>query len=183
MRLWELRVCLQVFAWQKEVPKGQPGPTREWLAYSIFMKYNWRNHEALCVPGTVTDTRHFSTWTTQQHENNSAYGNYSAFMKCCKNRRGNPVSHLSILLLWKHHRFTDREVAFKKKKNHTINFLDLWMKTVLSKPCIGEGTRFSYKYLRMKKTISWRNGSIFLYKGCYPDMIIFQNLKQNTTAC
>lgn len=153
VRWWGLRECLQVFAWQKELPRGQPGLTRGWLAYNIYIKYNWKDYEALCVLGTVTDTSHFSTWTTRQRENNSSYGNYSAFMKCCKTRRGNPVSHLSILLLWKHHRFTDSEGALKKK-NHSINFFALWMKTVLTKPHLGEDTRFSYKRLRMKETIS-----------------------------
>lgn len=57
------------------------------------------------------------------------------------------------------------QACFAKKENHALNFSALWMKRALSNPRLGEGSRFSYKRLRKKETISWRNGSMFLYKG------------------
>lgn len=99
--LCELRAC-----WQ---PKGYLHGRRNCLRDSqdrqeddgptafILNSQPKRLRGTVCVLGVVTDGKHFSIWATQQHENNSSYGNYAALMKCCKKWRGNPVSHLSIL--------------------------------------------------------------------------------------
>lgn len=99
--LCELRAC-----WQ---PKGYLHGRRNCLRDSqdqqeddgptafVLNSQPKRLQGTVCILGVVTDGKHFSIWTTQQHENNSSHGNYAALMKCCKKWRGNPVSHLSIL--------------------------------------------------------------------------------------
>lgn len=150
VRLWELRKCLQAFAWQK----WQPGPPRWWLAYSIYIKYNWRYFKALCIPipgifplELLSSMKTIHPMEIIQHLWNVVKNKRKIQLvirqsSCCEN-----ITYLQTMGL------------LKKKKNHTIHFFTFWMKTVSVNSILRRT-----KCLRMKETISRRNSSVFQYK-------------------
>lgn len=154
VRLWELRECLQTFAWQK----GQPGPPRWWLAYSIYTKYTWRYFEVLCIPRRLplpgifpleplSSMKTIHPMEIIQHLWNVVKSKRKIQLVICQSSCCENIAYLQTMGL------------LEKKKNHTINFFTFWMKTVSVNPILGR-----IKCLRIKETISGRNSSVFLYK-------------------